>query len=166
MILRKIAIGRGHRASGTGRRSGTGRKNRQLARSGRARVARAGRESAASDLPLALPARASTVPVLLGPGSTEFRARIGHGRPLLPKVTRRPPRPARKPLLLFARACASRSQMHPHGPRARHCSPAPARKAPNLARCASHQHETAGGTCGGRSNFRGLRTCAVLMYGA
>ena len=52
------------------------------------------------------------------------------GRPLLPKVTRRPPRPARKPLLLFARACANRSQTHSHGPRARRCSPAPPEKLP------------------------------------
>ena len=61
----------------------------------------------------------------LGSGFNENQGpNIGHGRHILPKVTRRPPRPARKPMLLFARACASRSQTHPHGPRARHCSPA------------------------------------------
>ena len=112
------------------------------------------------------PSMHGAVPVFLGPGSTKIRAQIGQGRHLLPKVTRRPPRPARKPLLLFARACASRSQTHPHGPRARHCSPAPARKAPNLARCASHQHETAGGTCGGVRIFgcSGRVQCSSMAY--
>ena len=40
------------------------------------------------------------------------------------------------------------------------CAP---REASNLARCALHQHETFGGTCGGVRSFWGLRTCAVLM---
>ena len=40
------------------------------------------------------------MPLFFGTGPTDFRAQIDDGRPLLPKVTRRPPRPARKPRLL------------------------------------------------------------------